>query len=84
MAASVLYSKEASYITGRLKQHILLTVELIKVSNQHCLKLYLKKIDMIEAATGGVLQEKAFLEISQNSQEITCARTSFSINLQPY
>ena len=25
-----------------------------------------------EAATGGVLQEKVFLEISQNSQENTC------------
>ena len=30
-----------------------------------------------EAATGGVLQEKVFLEISQNSQENTCARASF-------
>ena len=30
-----------------------------------------------EAATGGVLQEKVFLEISQNLQENTCARVSF-------
>ena len=35
-----------------------------------------------EAATGGVLQEKVFLEISLNSQENTCARVSFLIKLQ--
>ena len=35
-----------------------------------------------EAATGGVPQEKAFLEISQNSQKNTCARVSFLIKLQ--
>ena len=34
-----------------------------------------------ETATGDV-QEKAFLEISQNSQAKTCARASFLINLQ--
>ena len=28
----------------------------------------------IVAATGGVLQEKVFLEVSQNLQESTCAR----------
>ena len=31
---------------------------------------------MREAATGGVLSEKVFLEIIQNSQENTCARVS--------
>ena len=36
----------------------------------------------IEAATGGVLYKKVFLEISQNSQENTCARVSFLIKLQ--
>ena len=36
----------------------------------------------IEAATGGVLYEKMFLEISQNSQENICARVSFLIKLQ--
>ena len=39
--------------------------------------LYFFALDMInyaEVATGGVLQEKVFLEISQNSQENTCAR----------
>ena len=34
---------------------------------------------MTEAATGGVLSEKVFLEILQNSQEKTCARASFLI-----
>ena len=35
-----------------------------------------------EAAIRGVLQEKVFLEISQNPQENTCARVSFLIKLQ--
>ena len=35
-----------------------------------------------DAAIGAVLQEKVFLEILQNSQENTCARISFLINLQ--
>ena len=35
-----------------------------------------------EAATGGVLQSKVFIEISQNSQENTCAKVSFLIKLQ--
>ena len=35
-----------------------------------------------EAATRSVLWKKVFLEISQNSQENTCARVSFSIKLQ--
>ena len=35
-----------------------------------------------EAATGGVLLKKVFLEISQNSQENPCARDSFLIKLQ--
>ena len=30
-----------------------------------------------EAATGAVLQRKVFLEISQNSQESTCAESLF-------
>ena len=33
--------------------------------------------ERIEAASGGVLKEKVFLEISQNSQENTFARVSF-------
>ena len=35
-----------------------------------------------EAATKGILQEKVFLEIPQNSQEKTCAWVSFLIKLQ--
>ena len=35
-----------------------------------------------EAAIGGVLQEKVFLQILQNSQANTCARVSFLIKLQ--
>ena len=35
-----------------------------------------------EKATGGVLCKKVFLEISQNSQENSCARVSFSVKLQ--
>ena len=35
-----------------------------------------------EAATGDILQEKVFLEISQNSQGKTCARASFLIKLK--
>ena len=35
-----------------------------------------------EAATRGVLWKKVFLEISQNSQENTCATVSFLIKLQ--
>ena len=35
-----------------------------------------------EAATRGVLWEKVFLEILQNSQETTCARVSFLTSLK--
>ena len=41
-----------------------------------------KIIKHSEAATRGVLCKKVFLEISQNSQENTCARVSFLIKLQ--
>ena len=38
---------------------------------------------LTEAATKGVLQKKkVFLELSQNSQENTCARVSSLIKLQ--
>ena len=39
-------------------------------------------MDVIEAATGGVLWKKVFLEISENSQENACARVSFLIKFQ--
>ena len=38
----------------------------------------------LEAATRGVLLEKVFLEISQNSYKNTCARVSFLIKLQAF
>ena len=37
-----------------------------------------------ETATGGVVLKKMLLNISQNSQENTCARVSFIIKLQLY
>ena len=44
-------------------------------------KIWMKMLDHImrEAATRGVLCKKLFLEISQYSQENTCARDSFLI-----
>ena len=36
---------------------------------------------VLEAATRSVLQEKVFLEISQNSQENICTRVFFLIKL---
>ena len=38
--------------------------------------------EVTEAATRGVLSKNVFLEISQNSQEKSCARVSFLIKLQ--
>ena len=43
--------------------------------------LCLSGFSYTEAATGGVLYKKLFLEISQNSQENTCARVSFLIKM---
>ena len=40
-------------------------------------------LNSTEAVTGGVLWQKVFLEILQNSQENTCARVSFLIKLGP-
>ena len=45
---------------------------------QHLINLQLDA----EAATGGVLWEKVLLEISENSQENTCASASFLMKLQ--
>ena len=60
--------------------------------SKECLKLRTKKLASLcnisnyfgvsEAATRGVLLKKVFLEISQDSQENTCARVSFLIKLQ--
>ena len=52
-------------------------------SNKTLLCIYpIVGLEESEAAIGGVLQEKVFLEISQNSLENTCARVSFLIKLQ--
>ena len=45
-------------------------------------KIIMSKQHITEAATEGVLWEKMFLKILQNSQENTCARVSFLIKLQ--
>ena len=45
-------------------------------------KSFTQRLIVSEAATGGVLEAKVFLEISQNSQESICARASFSIKLE--
>ena len=37
---------------------------------------------ILEAATGGILRKKVFLEISQNAQENTCGRVCFLIKLR--
>ena len=41
-----------------------------------------KVFHLSEAATGGVLLEKKFSEISQNPLENNCGKVSFSIKLQ--
>ena len=41
-----------------------------------------KRFHRSEAAIGGVLYKKVFLNISQNSRENACARVSFLIKLQ--
>ena len=46
--------------------------------------LYTKHAIYSEAATAVVLKKKVFLEISQNSQESTCARDPFSIKAQVF
>ena len=45
-------------------------------------KTVLHNLPSTKAATRGVLYKKVFLEISQNSQENTCARVPFLIKLQ--
>ena len=44
--------------------------------------LYYCNFCCTEVATGGVLEIKVFLEVSQNSQENTCSGVSFLIKLQ--
>ena len=56
------------------------------ISSNFCKKLLCNVISftifhLSEAAIGGVLLEKVFLETLQNSQENTCAKVSFLIKL---
>ena len=48
---------------------------------KNTLSTQVMKILIAEAASRGVLLKEVFLEISQNSQENTCARVSFLMNL---
>ena len=50
---------------------------------KNTLSTQVMKILIAEAASRGVLFKEVFLEISQNSQENTCARVSFLINCRP-
>ena len=52
--------------------------------NRHSIVAWLSRNSLPEAANGGVLWKKVFLEISQNSEENTFARDSFLIKLQPW
>ena len=57
------------------------------ISSNFCKKIICNVIcstifHLSEAATGSVLLEKVFLEISQNLQENTCGKVSFLIKLQ--
>ena len=52
------------------------------IKDNIAISITIVKILFSEAATRGVLCKKVFLEISQNSQENTCARVLFLIKLQ--
>ena len=52
------------------------------IGDNIAISITIVKILFSEAATRGVLCKKVFLEISQNSQENTCARVLFLIKLQ--
>ena len=55
-------------------------VSVFTVTTSSCKLIY--STDQKQQPTRGVLSEKMFLKISQNSQENTCARVSFLIKLQ--
>ena len=66
-----------SYSCMKTYHFAALNVKVIKNCSSRCNKK--RNIRWSEAATRGVLWKKVFLEISQNSQENTCARVSFLI-----
>ena len=60
-----------------------MVLETIKTTQKCCDKVKTKQQKKtLEAATRGILCKKLFLEISQNSQENTCARVCFLIKMQ--
>ena len=59
-----------------------MVLETIKTTQKCCDKVKTKQKKTLEAATRGILCKKLFLEISQNSQENTCARVCFLIKMQ--
>ena len=59
-------------------EHLVTTASVVKSSSTFCYS----NVVQTEAATRSILYERVFLEISQNSQENTCARASFLIKLQ--
>ena len=60
-------------------------IKMIYKNDLHCSKsATLSRLEFTEAATRGALCKKVFLEISQSSQENTCARVSFLIKLQAF
>ena len=69
LGATKIFKKFSSFLKNTI--HSLLTQSLVILW-------------LAEAATGGVLLGKMFLEISQNSQVNTCDRVSFLIQLQAW
>ena len=65
-----------------IKQHLGHIWSSIPEKVKHTKAELKKSVAYTEAATGGVLQKKVFLKVSQNSQENTCARVSYLIKLQ--
>ena len=57
---------------------------MLSTQDQSFQEAWLTETELTEAATRGFLCKKVFLQISQNSQENTCARVSFLIKLQAW
>ena len=65
------------------KAFIMEKLRWLLLKNNKILQNLLKVLFRAEAATRGVLLEKVFLEISQNSQEDTCDGDTFSHRTPP-
>ena len=88
----IVYSGETSSFENFLETDRSLAIHIrnLQISTRHIFKVSIKDHALTifserfskrsvqpEAATGGVLWKKVFLNILQNSQENTCARVSF-------